>query len=129
MSNDTTPTPLYSDERIHKDLANCHTPRKYYKDSQQYIEVLQAEALMMQMRDLFEARIAELEAADEWNGWEPIDFAIDHDGWEVQVDDIAVTIGRGDTAMFTVVWPSDGEYAICRRVAGGGDSEEASNVN
>jgi hypothetical protein len=48
--------------------------------------------------------------------WRPIDFIELSDGLEVHVDAIAMTIGRGDTALATHAWPENGyEYAICRR--------------
>jgi hypothetical protein len=63
MSDLPNPTaPLWSDERVHRDLFNCHTPRGYYKDDEQYIAVIQAEALAVQMRDQYEAKLVELEA-------------------------------------------------------------------
>jgi hypothetical protein len=48
--------------------------------------------------------------------WRPIDFIELSDGLEVHVDTIAMTIGRGDTALATHAWPENGyEYVICRR--------------
>lgn len=53
--------------------------------------------------------------------WEPVNFIALADGLEIHVDEIAMTIGRGDTALATHAWPEDGnEYAICRQVPDGG---------
>lgn len=48
--------------------------------------------------------------------WEPIDHLINDNLTELQVDNIAVTIGHGDTALATFAWPDDGQYAVCRAV-------------
>lgn len=55
-------TQLWPDERIRRDLFNCHTPRGYYKDDVQYISILEAEGLAHRVRDDCQARIDELQA-------------------------------------------------------------------
>lgn len=47
--------------------------------------------------------------------WHPVD-AILWDGKSLYADDLAVTIGEGDTALATFVWPSEGDYAVCKRM-------------
>ena len=47
--------------------------------------------------------------------WHPVD-AILWDGKSLYADDLAVTIGEGDTALATFVWPQEGDYAVCKRM-------------
>lgn len=47
--------------------------------------------------------------------WQPVDYIQLGDGLEIHADEIAMTIGRGNTALATHAWPDDGQYAICRR--------------
>ena len=53
---------------------------------------------------------------DRYTRWQPIDHLINDNLTELQADNIAVTIGHGDTALATFAWPDDGQYAVCRAV-------------
>lgn len=48
--------------------------------------------------------------------WRPVDFVVIDKDENVRIfaDQIAMTIGKGDTALATHAWPDDGKtYAIC----------------
>lgn len=51
--------------------------------------------------------------------WMPVDFLVidKDDNVRIFADEIAMTIGKGDTALDTIIWPEDGnKYALCRLV-------------
>lgn len=51
--------------------------------------------------------------------WQPVDHVLLDDGLELDVDELAFTIARGNTALDTYGWPEDGyAYAVMRRVVG-----------
>jgi BMFP domain-containing protein YqiC len=48
-------------------------------------------------------------------GWEFVSFLVNDNGEELQIDEIAITIGRDFTALATFAWPEEGQYAVMRR--------------
>lgn len=120
MSNDTpTVAPLYTDEQLKQIgflIATDYFMQKPPKEHPLTKLIMNA---MIAQRNDYERTLAELRAEvarlEGERRWQPVDFIRLDDGLEIHVDHIAMTIGKGDTALATHAWPDDGNtYAVCR---------------
>lgn len=66
--SDTPPTtpsaaePPITPEQVHKDMFHCHTPRGHYHDDATYIDIIQAEGLVLYYLGQYKKELQRLQA-------------------------------------------------------------------
>lgn len=74
--------------------------------------VKQADGTVKEILAVVVEEEARLQAAERW---EAAIYHLNNGDMSISVDDLALTIGRDNTALATFVWPQEGQYAVMQR--------------